>query len=264
MKKAPTQRTAADILFAILIVIVSVILGVCFIHSEFLRLRWINLQLNRTYGISISYDNSRVGKQWTSANNFSLQTTDGVVIVGTCNFLGKIETESYVNCYYADESVEHIKDEIGSCFDDCIVINDLCDFGDLCVQPFELNSIGSYDEYLERTRDGISLITINVLLRESENIDHVADAIRILRSNNEEFKVRFLMLPDNMYDAHLERGVYFYSRQNGDFMQDLINSCGDEYEWSFHMIIGGPSDYQCGIYSSFYKEVKIDGEWVEV
>lgn len=252
-------KSTVDILFLILVIGIGIYLVISFFHSSTFRKAYMNWQFRKAYGVTLFYGAGTID----SNNQFIAQTEDGVCVFGSCDFWGNIKTESYINYYYADESAEHIREEIASCFDDCIVVVDE-DSNLLAMTEFDVNSINSYEEYLTSINGGKDDNRINVIvfLRETEDINHVVNAIEILKVNNEDFDVFFRMVSDDIYDAFKDRGVYCYYLTVSDYMQELFNSLGEENKMRFYDMSG-----TCyGRYVHWYDryEIKVDGEWVPV
>lgn len=248
------KRTITDILFAVLVVIVLGILGYKFLRSDFLRFNVVKQQFKNEYGIALTEGSIGIGDK-----SFLAKTEDGFSIVGKCDWIGNIQTETYINYYYADETVEIVENEIGACFDDCIII---ADYSHTATDDIDFKSIHSFDEYLsvyEEHYGGPWLPNMVVLLRETEDIDHVREALEILDNSEYRASVVFYRVPDDFYDAHVTNGIYCYARTSSPFMEKLL-----EDHYGLLMDILDRKYHACGLISPLGMKIDVDGELVAI
>lgn len=126
-----------------LLVIVAIMIGAgafIYLRSDIHRLKYIEHQLKGTYGITCTDGD-------VSDEFFNVQTADGITVKGTCSRTGNITAETYINYYYGAESAQRITDEIGDCFDECVIVANN-EYLHNWTLPVATGSIGSYDEYL--------------------------------------------------------------------------------------------------------------------
>lgn len=181
---------------------------------------------------------------------------------GTCDFFGNIKSESYVHFYYADEAMELFSEKIKPYFDDCIIITQDKFLG-LHQVEYDFKSINSFDEYQDALEKGYP--SMFVLLRETEDIEHVRAAIEMLKESEIESDVLFQMIPDDMYEAHIDNGIYCYFDSMSDYMEDFRNLLEDSNEnyGRFDELVFGKK-YRCGIICEFFTEILVDGEWIRI
>jgi len=227
------------------------------------RLKNVERQMSRKYGVSFADENNSL-----TENGFNIKSADGIRVYGTCNWFGKVKTESYINYAYADESIEYIREKIGSYFDECLIIRDNMIFSELSLVQFDSNSIKSFEDYeaaVESYSEEKSYykMAVRVYIREDESIDHIAEAISVLKENNETWSVYFFAVPDDLFDMHIDRNLYCYCI--GEPVFDAMECMGtDNYERVENLIYR--KEGECGLYSPRYNmmEVLIDDEWVDV
>ena len=197
---------------------------VFYMHSDSQRAAEIESYLDYKYGVSVDEDKGVT----ISGDEFSLMTSDNILVLGTCNYFGEVVTESYVNYYYADDCVAHINEKIGDCFSDCVIVYDGISLSELASFQYNTSSINSYEEYVAVTRNAWETaqehkywykISIRVYVRESDYSDNVNEAIARLQGSDEYFDVFFFKVPDELFDLHKEKGVYAYF--GGEALKDL-------------------------------------------
>lgn len=224
------------------IILIGLLAGLVLSFSP-LKKTYIKRQLQKMYGVTFTdVEGSNIYKA-SNGKNYVFQTTDNGITtttVGTCNFFGKIKTDSYIHYYYADECKQYIQDEIGSCFDDCVVIvND--DANDLYNVKLKVDDIASYEDYLEALKaseDCNGKKSVIVYVREAEDLKHLTDADTILEKDSQTYRVDYYMVPDDFFDELKESGIYCYGFSDAEYK--LIDSQGEENASRFQ-------DYKRGI-----------------
>ena len=127
----------------LLVLVLSVGAGAfVFLGSDMHRLNYIKQQLGDTYDVTFADDGAI-----SESNVFSVTSSDGVGVIGTCNWKGKIETETYVHHYYGIVSAHRISDEIAACFDECVIVANN-EYQHLWKQYIATDTLKSYDDYL--------------------------------------------------------------------------------------------------------------------
>ena len=202
---------------------------VFYMHSDSQRAGAIAEYLYYKYNMTID-ENAGVK---ITGDEFTLTTEDNIEVCGTCDFFGDVLTESYVNYFYADECVDHIREKIGDCFSDSVIIYDGIKLSELSSLPWETEKINSYDEYVATTKNAwendqehkyFYKISIRVYIRESENSESVKDAIARLQDSGEYFDVFFYAVPDELFDIHKEKGTYAYFKGKSlDELDDYLD-----------------------------------------
>ena len=101
------KNTASTIICTVLLVLLVGFIVVLVMHLDAVRSMKIEKQLQAKYSLAVD-------SQGISVDNdkFYLTTSEGVSFSGTCDWFGNVKTDSYVNYYYADECVKHIRDKI--------------------------------------------------------------------------------------------------------------------------------------------------------
>jgi len=225
------------ILIGVCIIVFIVGVMVMVFHSYTVRSSSIKDQMEKMYGLSVDSAGVKIVN-----DSFSFKTAEGINVYGTCDWFGKVKTDSYVNYFYADECADHIRDEIGDCFDEALFITDDLKLSELAKIQFDACSISSYDDYVAATAAAFDAgplsktnyrISVRVYIKENEDLDHVEDAIAILESNNEYADVYFYVIDDDIYESHEFLGIYTY--YVGDYMDVLFYSLGDK---SFDRFLG--------------------------
>ena len=230
VQKGINMKNKKVIISSVAILLIVFVLIAGFLYSN--RINYIEWQFKKMYGESFGKERNSI-----NGNSFAVMTKSGILVFGTCDFVGNIKTESYMNYYYADESVNYIKDEIGSCFDDCIVVADYIVDSSLAKYEFDKNQIQSYEEYISEVKslNGFFQPHFRVYIRESENKEHVNEAKAVLESCEEYFNVDFYEVSNDLYDAHKEEGIYCYTP--GEYMEKLKKSLGEENIDRFNELI---------------------------
>jgi hypothetical protein len=261
------KKAAGIILLTFGIAGVLAALMVFYLHSDLQRAQEIASYMKYKYGVAT--DDS-VGVK-LNGDEFTLMTADGIMVNGTCDYFGRIKTDSYVNYYYADECVEHIRKKIGDCFSDSLIVYDGINLSELASITMETRSINSYDEYVTATRNAWEnadkhkyyyKISIRVYIRESEYTGNVYDALAKLLDSEEYFDVFFYAIPDELFDLHKEKGIYAYfkgrtfdelddylDKETAEELKDLIyyqNGLVDEYYLWRRNAIPGNDDIELG------------------
>ena len=215
LKKKKTILTVIGVLLIVFI------LAAGFFYSK--RLNYIEWQFKKIYGEGFKTDGKTI-----NGNSFTAMTQGGVLIFGTCDFMGNIKSESYVNYYYSDEWSKYIENEIRGYFDDCLIISDYVVDSSLGRYEFETNSIKSFEDYVSKvdSLNGFYRPHFRVYVRKSEDIEHVNKAKAELESKNEKHNIDFYMISDDLYDVHKEEEIHCYV--SGDYMEQLEKSLGEE------------------------------------
>lgn len=215
------MKSKKHIFLVIGIVVVFVLTAFTIVY--FCRIKLIEHQFNKIYGESFKNEGKSV-----KGNQFEAMTDDGILIRGTCDVIGNIKTESYVNYFYSDECSQYIMEEIGSCFDDCVVVTETFDNLSLSLYDFNVNSIQSFDDYISAVKSlnrNFYSLDFRVYIRQTEDLEHINAAKSILDSKEDYFNVDFYVIPDDIYDAHKESGIYCYCQ--GDYMEEFFKSLGE-------------------------------------
>ena len=200
-----------------------------YLHSDLQRSQAIESFLNYKYDVKV--DDSKGVK--FSGNEFTLMTEDNIFVCGTCDYFGQVKTDSYINYYYADDCVYHIRGKIGNYFSDSVIIYDGIKLSELASFPLETKSINSYDEYVTATKNAWEnadehkyyyKISIRVYVRESEYTGNVYDAMAKLLDSKEYFDVFFYAVPDELFELHKEKEIYAYFKgESFDELDDHLD-----------------------------------------
>ena len=211
----------------ILILFLSIAALAVFLYQLFCvySKRMIADQLEQLYGVSFEVRSEGVGKTGVYA------VDGGAKIYYTTDDSGNITTDSYINCYYADEVVAQIEDEIGECFDECIVVYDCLTTKEYINQDSingaVIREYNSYDDYTYEFDSNCNLTykdycaelstihevtkpIVRVYIRDSVEQSAVESARDILRENSETLVVVFYALSDELYERAKGDGVYCY------------------------------------------------------
>lgn len=222
----------------IFVIVVAMIVGALFSYNP-LRLSRIKKQLKDKYGVEFTGNVKNI-----NGRRFVIKSMDGGVSVkGTCDFLGNVKTESYVNYYYADDCVQDISDKIGEYFDDCIIVVDQRHYSFLYSAEFEFGSIDSYEEYLAATQaknDMLYHVRARVYVGEDEPLEHVRQAKEYLESANEYIWVSYYAVPDDYYEALKESGIYCFNLST--YMDEFEHKYPDKYDEYFHYTYGNEGE----------------------
>ena len=222
---------------------------VFYMHSDSQRAAEIEAYMDYKYGVAVD-ENKGIT---ISGDEFSLITSDNILVLGTCNYFGEVLTESYVNYYYADDCVEHINEKIGDCFSDCVIVYDGVHLSELGNHRMDTNFINDYEGYVAAAKNACEAdemnknnykISIRVYVRESEDTANIDAAITRLQDSGEYFNVYFYVVTDVMFNYHKEHGIFAYCRggfidgissldkETGDALVGLIyhnNGLADKY-----------------------------------
>lgn len=247
------------ILITVVIVFFAGIAGVFSLRSDMHRLDYIKRQLAKTYGVTFA-DGGSISKD----DVFSITSSDGVDVTGTCNMMGKIRTESYINHYYGAESARRISDKIGACFDECVIVANN-EYQHNWAYVVASGTINSYEEYLA-SLDVSDIPYVFVYVRETESSDNVKDALSILIADNEPLKVLICALPDDKYEAHRDFGQSVYT--GGPYMDALNDPRGSEHHEEFLLETVFDHEGKVGLYSHGLSgttcEYLENNEWIEL
>ncbi len=208
-----------------------------YMHSDVHRTRAIKAFFKQKYNVTVDDGGDVV----LSGDEFTITTEDKIFVWGTCGFFGNVETDSYINFYYADDCVDHIRHVIGDCFADSMIIYDGIRLSELASIPLETKAIHSYDEYVTPTKKAWEnaevhkyyyKISIRVYVRESEDVGNVGEAMAKLQDGKEYFDVFFYAVPDKLFDHHKEKETYAYFRGKalGELEDDLDKETAIELE----------------------------------
>ncbi len=207
------------------ILIIAVVLA-AFLYSQ--KERLITRQLEKLYGIPFTIERTDGGRKC-----YIYSSDEHLQVKVKSTWYGKIKSEDYVNYVYAKNIAEQFEEEIGGCFDDCLIIVD-----NSSLRGFPPKSINSYEEYIEayksipREEKYFRSVEIRVYVRENEDLSHIIDAEEILK-NSDKYHfggVEYYAIPDDLFDAHRDNGIYTYY----DFMEVhriICNTLGNDKLW---------------------------------
>lgn len=245
-------------------VMLAAVVGlVCvFLHRDDQRLKHVKRQLGNQYDISFNDEGS------LKDDSFYVRTSDGCSIYGTCNWYGKVTSETYVNIYYGQEYLQQIRDEIEPCFNECVLEIETDDISTLFLNEklrIESDSFHSYEDYVAYAGQK-DLINVNVYIRDTESMENVASALRILSATPHDFPVFIYAIPEEDFAIHqrISQGL-FWTRS------DIYNR--DDLAWESKEVFSqfmydAMSTYETevGRYWPAYDECRItvDGKWVDV
>ena len=225
------KNTVGTIFCVILLVLMLSSMTVLFMHLDSVRLMRIEKQLQSKYALTV--DDKGIN---LDDNKCYLTTSEGVSFSGTCDWFGNVKTDSYVNYYYADECVKHIRDKIAYCFTESVVVADGIKISELASIEFDTKAINSYEDYVAATKTAFTdaefhkqyyKIGIRVYVRETEDVHNIYDAEAVLLSDKEYFDVYFFAVPDEIFDIHKDNGVYAYYK--GKAIDEMVNELDSEY-----------------------------------
>ena len=149
----------------------------------------------------------------TSRYYYLYSSNENVYATVDSNWYGKILSDDYSNYIYSKDVVDYFEEEIGSCFDDCIIIVD-------CHRrpQFPINTIKSFDEYinaykgLDSKYKILKYVTIDIYIRENEDLSHVLEAKEKLEKSEMNCfdGFEYYAIRDIVFDALKDNGVYTY------------------------------------------------------
>ena len=192
-------KKIAEVSFVIFILCAALGVFIMFyMHSDAQRAAEIEAYLNYKYGITVD-ENEGVT---FNGDEFSLVTSDKITVLGTCDYFGEVQMESYVNYYYADECVAQINEKIGDCFSDCVIVYD-------GISLSELASFQCYKEESSRRPTGQILYKNYYNFIEAPNND---ENCPIHKATYSTLLCRKLMLlyskeGDTIYDPFMGTGT---------------------------------------------------------
>ena len=250
------------ILFAILIVAVLGIAVVLVMNTERFRTWRLEKQLSDQYGVTFRLEAEEQNPPLFSFMHcYMLTSDDDIRAYAKCDWKGKLISDSYAHFYYADEMADNLQSLIGSCFDECFVVRDCLEYGsDLCLREYvSTKDSRSFEAYSQREPE--ITVTYRVYVDFYVSAKQLQNALELLREQNADYSVYFLMVTPEEYEIIRDAGLKCYYPHSD--VCEVYRNADTPIGMDPEALVYNPFDYTVAEYVPKYDSVKVYDDFHE-